>query len=374
MKYVSFLFLLTLSLAPWSISVAQAEELTYAVSLVSATANVLTASQAVGAPDHLYADFRDGETSIVLNMGETSTATGDMTLYFRVFNTGASARLTLMDADNQTIVSQGGILSLTEDTLVVSNSSTTVVRYVKIESTEEEEWSVDAISFESASPSTSENASEAEPPTVEDTAGMLVKLADANTIYVLGSDGKRHAFPNQVVFDSWYDSSAVAVDITTIDAVTMASFKLGTNVTMRPSTWLIKITTDPKVYAVEPGGVLRWVTSEVIAEALYGSNWNTKVADVADTFWPNYTIGDDLDSVIYPDGSIVLLIGGFGIDDVPNAGYWYIKNGTRYSVSDTMRTELTISYLFLWDVAEDTLDLYVDGGEFELTNSVQFPY
>lgn len=55
---------------------------------------------------------------------------------------------------------------------------------------------------------------------------------------------------------------------------------------------MIKIQSDPKVYMVAHGGTLRWVSTEAIAVALYGSNWNTKIDDVPDGFFTNYTIGD----------------------------------------------------------------------------------
>jgi hypothetical protein len=39
------------------------------------------------------------------------------------------------------------------------------------------------------------------------------------------------------------------------------------------------------------GGILRWVTSEQAAIALYGANWNKNIDDIADTFYVNYTFG-----------------------------------------------------------------------------------
>jgi hypothetical protein len=54
---------------------------------------------------------------------------------------------------------------------------------------------------------------------------------------------------------------------------------------------LVKITTDPRTYAVASNGTLRWIETEAVAKELYGSDWNTKVDDVADAFFINYTIG-----------------------------------------------------------------------------------
>jgi hypothetical protein len=55
---------------------------------------------------------------------------------------------------------------------------------------------------------------------------------------------------------------------------------------------MVKINTDPKVYAVERGGLLRWIQSGETAAALYGTAWNKKIDDVSDAFFINYTIGD----------------------------------------------------------------------------------
>ncbi len=129
--------------------------------------------------------------------------------------------------------------------------------------------------------------------------GSLIKLPDdgnPNTqedtaVYYVSSDCKRHAFPNSKVYFSWYgDFSGVSV----VSLQSMAAFTLGKNVTYRPGVKLVKFTTLNKVYAVSAHGVLRWVTSESTASALYGSTWNTKVDDIADTFYTDYQFGMDI--------------------------------------------------------------------------------
>lgn len=57
---------------------------------------------------------------------------------------------------------------------------------------------------------------------------------------------------------------------------------------------MVKFTTDPKVYVVGRGGVLRWVKTEALARAYYGENWNTKIDDIADAFYSNYAFGSDI--------------------------------------------------------------------------------
>ncbi|MDD5290160.1 MAG: hypothetical protein PHT40_03125, partial [Patescibacteria group bacterium] len=134
-------------------------------------------------------------------------------------------------------------------------------------------------------------------------AGSLIKMAGNPAVYYLGADSKRYVFPNQPTYNTWYaDFSGVV----TISDTEMYSYSIGGNVTFRPGTKLVKITTDPKVYAVEPGGVLRHVPSEAVAVDLFGSTWNKQILDLADAFFapPTYTIGAAL-TTLYPKGSLV---------------------------------------------------------------------
>ncbi len=117
--------------------------------------------------------------------------------------------------------------------------------------------------------------------------GALVK-SDANTAVYYVYGGRRYAFPNERVFFSWYTDFS---NVSTISSGQLATIPLSGNVTYRPGRRLVKITTDPKVYAVSTGGVLRWITSETVANALYGGAWASFVDDVPDTFFTNYRIG-----------------------------------------------------------------------------------
>ena len=149
-------------------------------------------------------------------------------------------------------------------------------------------------------------------------AGDLIKMDGLSSVYYLGSDGKRYVFPNEATYMSWYSDFSGVVTIT---ASELQSYPLGGNVTMRPGTKLVKITTDPSVYAVEPNGVLRKIQSEAQAAALYGSNWNKRVVDVADSFFTNYTIGSALANGSTPAGSLV--------KNANNASIYYY-DGTNY--------------------------------------------
>ena len=119
-------------------------------------------------------------------------------------------------------------------------------------------------------------------------ADTLIKSSSSDAVYYCGNDSKRYVFPNDKIYFSWYDDFSEVITVTNEE---LASAKLGGNVTYRPGTSLVKITTDPKVYAVDSGGILRWVTTEEIAADLYGSNWKDAAEDIPDAFFINYRIG-----------------------------------------------------------------------------------
>jgi len=118
-------------------------------------------------------------------------------------------------------------------------------------------------------------------------SGDLIK-ASGPSVYFCGKDGKRYVFVNERVFYTWYRNFSAVKTIT--DAV-MAEIKIGGNINYKPGVRMVKIQSDPKVYAVARGGLLRWVPSEAAAARLYGSDWNRKIDDVSDAFFFSYRIG-----------------------------------------------------------------------------------
>lgn len=122
--------------------------------------------------------------------------------------------------------------------------------------------------------------------------GVLVK-ADLPDVYFVGSDNKRYVFPNEKVFFSWYNDFST---VRTITGAELAAFAIGGNVTYRPGTRLVKIQTDPKVYAVAADGTLRWIPTEQLAQQLYGGDWSKRVDDVPDSYFTNYHQGADISS------------------------------------------------------------------------------
>lgn len=176
-------------------------------------------------------------------------------------------------------------------------------------------------------------------------AGDLIKMDGLSSVYYLGDDGKRYVFPNEATFFSWYSDFSSVV---TISASELQSYPIGGNVTLRPGTKLVKITTDPSVYAVEPNGVLRKIQSEAQAIALYGTNWNKRVVDIADAFFSNYTIGSALTSGSIPAGSLVKNEGAADVYYYDGSAYRKIAsesafNANRFQFSNVLTVSNAIT-------------------------------
>jgi hypothetical protein len=120
--------------------------------------------------------------------------------------------------------------------------------------------------------------------------GLFVAPDDpCKAVYYVGSDGMRHAFPNEKVYFSWYADFSNIVELDSL-----SQFSFGLNVVYRPGVRLVKFTTSNDVYAVSAKGVLRKITSETLAKQLFGLDWAKKVDDINDAFFSNYTFGADI--------------------------------------------------------------------------------
>lgn len=126
--------------------------------------------------------------------------------------------------------------------------------------------------------------------------GDLFKESGSTAVYYYGTDGKRHVFPTQAIYLSWYSGFS---SIKTIGHSTVISVPLGANVIAKPGTNLIQFVSmdtpfrvlDPKIYALEATGQLRWVISASAASALYGADWERKIVAVPEVFRTNYLEG-----------------------------------------------------------------------------------
>lgn len=121
-------------------------------------------------------------------------------------------------------------------------------------------------------------------------AGSLIKGA-LPAVYYYSADGKRYVFPNEKTYRTWYrDFTGVRI----VDGAKLAGVPIGGNVTYRPGMRLVKVVSDPKVYAVARGGALRHIVTEAIAADLYGARWAQAVEDIPDAFFTNYTVGEPI--------------------------------------------------------------------------------
>lgn len=121
--------------------------------------------------------------------------------------------------------------------------------------------------------------------------GSLIKGKTMPGVYYLGEDNKRYVFPNEKTYFSWYENFNNVVEVNNED---LFGLPLGGNVHYKPGVYLVKIQTDPKVYAVSEGGLLRWIKTEQLAKKLYGANWNLLIDDIPDSFFTNYKIGQSI--------------------------------------------------------------------------------
>ncbi|MEK7801446.1 MAG: hypothetical protein AAB276_03235, partial [Pseudomonadota bacterium] len=120
----------------------------------------------------------------------------------------------------------------------------------------------------------------------------LVKSDEFPAVYAVLSDGKRHAFPTEAVYKSWFGDDFSQVQ--TISSEALALYTLGTNVTFHPGT-LIKIPSIPNVYMISDDNELRWLSNEETAQTLYGETWNKQIYDVSEGLFMNYEgEGDDI--------------------------------------------------------------------------------
>jgi hypothetical protein len=160
-------------------------------------------------------------------------------------------------------------------------------------------------------------------------AGSLIKASGA-AVYYYASNGKRFVFPNEKTYKTWFSDFSSVVTITDAE---LAAIQIGGNIVYRPGTRLVKITTDPKVYAVSAHGTLHWITSEAIANQLYGATWNQMIDDVSDAFFTNYTYGADITSAVHPNGAQIKYAGSANIYVIEGGEKRLIADAASYSAN-----------------------------------------
>ncbi len=109
-------------------------------------------------------------------------------------------------------------------------------------------------------------------------------------VYLLNKAGHRYYIPAWSVLKSWYHTTPSIVQVNDAE---LPQYQLKGNMIYKPGS-LIKIATDPKCYAVDKNGVLRWVINEKVARSIYGSTWNKNIYIVPDSLFPSYSFGSNI--------------------------------------------------------------------------------
>jgi hypothetical protein len=122
-------------------------------------------------------------------------------------------------------------------------------------------------------------------------AGEFIRGYSFNTIYYIDENNERRPFLDTNSFFTYADSFDEVVWVT--DA-TLPTMTLGAPMLPKVGVVLVKIQSDPKVYAIDTGDVLRWVPTEEVAISLYGSAWADYVIDLESTTFARFSVGDDM--------------------------------------------------------------------------------
>lgn len=121
--------------------------------------------------------------------------------------------------------------------------------------------------------------------------GSLIMGETLDWIYWYGYDGQRYAFPNQDVLKSWFPTFNEK-QVQKITDRQLASITLVRNMFYKPGSRLIKISSDPKIYAVGQNGLIHWIYPESVIQELYGPNWKTNLVTVKDVYFVDYRVGE----------------------------------------------------------------------------------
>ncbi len=123
-----------------------------------------------------------------------------------------------------------------------------------------------------------------------------------STVYLV-SDRQIWEVPNEQVYFSWFDSwsDVLRVSDRTID-VYLEDYDAMGDLKFAPGA-RVKTVSNARVYVVGSDYKLHWITSETIADELYGTDWNVGIIEVNDTdLWKyakgsNVEVGDDVRSI-----------------------------------------------------------------------------
>ena len=131
--------------------------------------------------------------------------------------------------------------------------------------------------------------------------GDVIRGETLSTLYYITDNYERRAFISEAVYFTWYDDFDHVEMISDDD---LAAFTLGGLMLPKAGTVLVKIASDPSVYALGEGEdaytpVLNYIESEDDAIALWGDDWADYVIDIESTFIARFDSGDHVDADHY---------------------------------------------------------------------------
>ena len=174
--------------------------------------------------------------------------------------------------------------------------------------------------------------------------GDIIRL-DVNTgypgyCYYIGRNGNRYVipddrnasptsgffFPGRHTADSWNMDDIV---IRPVPRATLASVMISGNVPLRAGTYLVRISTDPAIYVITPGGVLHRLGNDIPIASdalprLYGLNWHDRVLTISDAnFVASYTLGAPASQTVHAEGTLI------SYASEPGKIYYVTRDGHR---------------------------------------------
>lgn len=128
-------------------------------------------------------------------------------------------------------------------------------------------------------------------------AGDFIATEGSSDIsYVDESLARRPLFTNETYFT--YEESTDAV--IEVSENTMHKFTLGAPLAPKAGTVLVKTPSLSRVYWIEEDMYgtpeLRWVTSEAVAEEMFGEDWSAYVLDIEPSVFVRFAMGADIDA------------------------------------------------------------------------------
>jgi len=136
----------------------------------------------------------------------------------------------------------------------------------------------------------------------EISTGQFIRSYSFSGIYYIDEDMVRHPFWDANSFFTYADSWN---DVVWVTDATLPTMTLGSPMLPKENVVLVKIQSDPKVYAIDSDNTLRWVPSEIIANTLYGTGWADYVIDLEATIFARYSVGENMTGSENINGSIM---------------------------------------------------------------------